>query len=123
MYQAETQATTASVPNTAAPTAQRRETRATGGATTGAVVDIGGGNRNRAFLRDDRWLVLSMFKGKDATYPGTFHIGFGQPSEAKVDEINARLKADGFDIHPPEHTHAYTFYVKAPGGFTVEVMH
>ena len=55
------------------------------------LVDIGGGNRNRAFLRDDRWLVLSMFKGKDATYPGTFHIGFGQPSEAKVDEINARL--------------------------------
>ena len=87
------------------------------------LIDIGGGNRNRAFLRDDRWLVLSMFKGKDTTYPGTFHIGFGQPSDAKVDEINARLKADGFDVNPPEHAHAYTFYVKAPGGFTVEVMH
>ena len=34
------------------------------------LIDIGGGNKNRAFLRDDRWLVLSMFKGKDATYPG-----------------------------------------------------
>jgi catechol-2,3-dioxygenase len=87
------------------------------------LVDIGGGNRNRAFLRDDRWLVLSMFKGKDAVYPGTIHIGFGQESEAKVDEINARLRADGFDVGPPQHSHAYTFYVKAPGGFTVEVMH
>jgi lactoylglutathione lyase len=87
------------------------------------LIDIGGGNKNRAFLRDERWLVLSMFKGKDVVYPGTFHIGFSQPSEAKVDEINARLKADGFDVAPPEHSHAYTFYVHAPGGFTVEVMH
>ena len=87
------------------------------------LVDIGGGNTNRAFLRDDRWLVLSMFKGKDATYPGTFHIGFGQESAARVDAINAQLRADGFDVTPPTHAHAYTFYVKAPGGFTVEVMH
>jgi catechol 2,3-dioxygenase-like lactoylglutathione lyase family enzyme len=87
------------------------------------LIDIGGGNRNRAFLRDHRWLVLSMFKGKDAVYPGTFHIGFGQESEAKVDEIHARLTADGFEVDPPERSHAYTFYVKAPGGFTVEVMH
>jgi catechol 2,3-dioxygenase-like lactoylglutathione lyase family enzyme len=87
------------------------------------LVDIGGGNRNRAFLRDDRWLVLSMFKGKDVTYPGTFHIGFGQESDARVDAINAQLRADGFDVASPRHEHAYTFYVKAPGGFTVEVMH
>ena len=87
------------------------------------LIDIGGGNKNRAFLRDDRWLVLSMFKGKDATYPGTCHIGFGQESAARVDAINAQLRADGFDVTPPTHAHAYTFYVKAPGGFTVEVMH
>ncbi len=87
------------------------------------LVDIGGGNTNRAFLRDDRWLVLSMFKGKDATYPGSFHIGFGQSSDAAVDALNARLRADGFDVALPARSHAYTFYVKAPGGFTVEVMH
>jgi lactoylglutathione lyase len=87
------------------------------------LIDIGGGNTNRAFLRDDRWLVLSMFKGKDAVYPGSFHIGFRQESEAKVDELNARLRADGFEVNPPERSHAYTFYVKAPGGFTIEVMH
>ena len=34
-----------------------------------------------------------------------------------------RLRADGFEVNPPERSHAYTFYVKAPGGFTVEVMH
>jgi lactoylglutathione lyase len=84
--------------------------------------ELGGGNRNRAFLRDDRGLVLSLFKGKDVTYPGTFHIGFIQPSEAKVDEVNARLKADGFDVASPERSHAWTFYVNAPGGFTVEVL-
>ena len=32
------------------------------------------------------------------------------------------LKADGFDVATPERHHAWTFYVKAPGGFTVEVM-
>jgi len=84
--------------------------------------ELGGGSKNRAFLRDDRGLVLSLFKGKDVKYPGTFHIGFIQDSEAKVDEVNRRLKADGFDVAPPERTHAWTFYVEAPGGFTVEVL-
>jgi lactoylglutathione lyase len=31
------------------------------------------------------------------------------------------LKEDGFDVAPPEQHHAYTFYVEAPGGFTVEL--
>jgi lactoylglutathione lyase len=84
--------------------------------------DLGDGNKNMAFLRDDSGLILSMFKGKDIKYPGTFHIGFIQPSEAKVDEINARMKADGIDVPAPQRLHAWTFYVKAPGGFTVEVL-
>jgi catechol-2,3-dioxygenase len=86
------------------------------------LTEMGGGNVNRAFLRDDRGLVLSMFKGKDVVYPGTFHIGFIQPSEAKVTELNQRLTADGFDVNPPAHLHGFTFYVQAPGGFTVEVL-
>jgi lactoylglutathione lyase len=42
-------------------------------------------------------------------------------SEAKVDSINRRLKKDGYDASSPERHHAYSFYVSAPGGFTVEV--
>ena len=30
--------------------------------------------------------------------------------------------ADGFDAAPPARSHAWTFYVKAPGGFVVEVL-
>ena len=86
------------------------------------LIDIGGGNKNRAFLRDEGWLVLSMFKAKDAKYPGTFHIGFIQESEAAVNELHRRMVADGFAAPPPQRAHAWTFYVEAPGGFTVEVL-
>jgi lactoylglutathione lyase len=84
--------------------------------------ELGGGNKNRAFMRDDRGLVLSLFKAKDINYPATFHIGFIQDSEEKVNEVNRRLRADGYDVEEPRRTHAWTFFVKAPGGFTIEVM-
>ena len=84
--------------------------------------EMGGGNKNRAFLRDDGGLVLSMFKGRDITYPGTFHIGFIQGSEAEVDAIYARMTADGIVADPPQRSHGWTFYVNAPGGFLVEVL-
>ena len=81
-----------------------------------------GGNKGMAFLFDDEGLVLSLMKGTEVTYPATFHIGFAQPSEEKVNEINQRLREDGYDVPQPEHHHAWTFYVEAPGGFTVEVL-
>jgi catechol 2,3-dioxygenase-like lactoylglutathione lyase family enzyme len=84
--------------------------------------DMGGGNRNRAFLMDEGGLVLSMFKGKDVTYPGTFHIGFAQRDEAAVNAIHARMTADGIVADPPQRSHGWTFYVRAPGGFLVEVL-
>jgi catechol-2,3-dioxygenase len=83
-----------------------------------------GGNAGMAFLMDEDTFVLSLMKaGKGTTvaYPGTFHIGFRAGSESRVDEINQRLREDGYDVAPPERHHAYTFYVEAPGGFTVEV--
>jgi lactoylglutathione lyase len=83
-----------------------------------------GGNAGMGFLTDDDGFVLSLMKaGKTAqvTYPGTFHIGFFVESEAQVDEIIRRLKEDGYDVAPPERHHGYTFYVEAPGGFTVEL--
>jgi catechol 2,3-dioxygenase-like lactoylglutathione lyase family enzyme len=82
-----------------------------------------GGDEKFTVLFDDDGLVLTLMKGgQGIKYPGTFHIGFIQESEARVDEINAHMKADGFDVRPPERHHAWTFYVDAPGGFSVEVL-
>ena len=58
----------------------------------------------------------------EVNYPNTFHIGFQQANEEDVDKMNQRLKEDGYDVKAPIHAHGYTFYVKAPGGFTVEVV-
>ena len=40
-----------------------------------------------------------------------------------MNEINKRLKDDGFDAPPPSRQHdSWTFYFQAPGGFTIEVL-
>ena len=75
-----------------------------------------------AVLFDDNGLVLTLMKGHDVSYPSTFHIGFIQESEERVNEINQRLKEDQFDVESPKRSHAWTFYVKAPGGFMIEVL-
>jgi lactoylglutathione lyase len=83
-----------------------------------------GGNAGMAFLTDDDGFVLTLMKARrsdPAAYPSTFHIGFFIDGEDRVDEINRRLNKDGFEIPPPSRSHAYGFYVKAPGGFTVEL--
>jgi lactoylglutathione lyase len=83
-----------------------------------------GGNAGMAFLSDERGFVLTLMKagkGVEVKYPGSFHIGFFVDSEETVDTINRRLKEDGYEVAPPERSHAYTFYVAAPGGFTVEL--
>ena len=86
------------------------------------------GNKGLGLLTDEQdglGIALTLMKASKRTqgkYPGTFHIGFFIESENAVDKINHRLKADGFDVPAPEQNgHAYGFYVKAPGGFTVEV--
>ena len=84
-----------------------------------------GGSDSIAVLFDDDGLVLTLMKAGPATeikYPPSFHIGFMQESEERVNEINERLKQDGFDVKPPRRFHgAWTFYFRAPGGFTIEV--
>jgi len=84
------------------------------------------GNDTIAFLRDDNGMVLTLTNIDRATevkYPSTFHIGFIQESREKVDEINRRLKDDGFDVDPPQKLHgSWTFYFLAPGGFVIEVL-
>jgi catechol 2,3-dioxygenase-like lactoylglutathione lyase family enzyme len=84
------------------------------------------GNDAIAFLRDDNGLVLTLTNIDRATevkYPGAFHIGFIQESRERVDEINRRLREDGFEVDPPQKLHgSWTFYFTAPGGFTIEVL-
>lgn len=81
-------------------------------------------NAGFAVLFDDNGMVVTLMKGKrtGVEYPSTFHIGFIQESEERVNALYQRFKADGFDVNPPERSHAWTFYVKAPGGFDVEVL-
>ena len=87
-----------------------------------------GGNDNLALLSDDNGLVLTLTSMKISNetkvrYPATFHIGFAQESEERVNEINRRLKEDGFEVPPPSRQHgAWTFYFRAPGGFMIEVL-
>lgn len=83
-----------------------------------------GGNDGLTVLLDKDGLVLTFMKmGRTGStqYPDNFHIGFFVESESKVDQLNQRLKEDGYDVAPPERHHAYSFYVGAPGGFTIEI--
>ncbi len=87
------------------------------------LTPLGKANKNMGFLTDESGIVLSMFRADEVSYPDTFHVGFIQESVAQVDEINARLKADGYDVLPPSRQHSsWTFYFIAPGGFTIEVL-
>lgn len=82
-----------------------------------------------AVMEDDGAVVAfnNFKKAAEVSYPDNyfdFHIGFGQSSRERVDEVHARLKAGGFGPEEPREFHgAWTFYVKAPGGFFVEVFH
>ena len=86
----------------------------------------GEGQKNFDVLFDDDDLVLTLIgagRSKRVSYPKTFHIGFIQPTEADVDEVNRRLREDGLEIDKPSRQHgAWTFYFEAPGGFTIEVL-
>ena len=82
------------------------------------------GNAGLTVLLDENGFVLTLMKmgaKTSRTYPDNFHVGFFLDSEAKVDHIHGRMAADGIDVAPPRRTHAYSFYVKAPGDFLVEV--
>jgi catechol-2,3-dioxygenase len=87
-----------------------------------------GCNQNMGFLTDENGMILSLThmkvgKETEVRYPASFHIGFMQPSEEQVNEINQRLRDAGFAVDPPGKAHgSWTFYFQAPGGFTVEVL-
>ena len=85
-------------------------------------------NKNMAFLSDDDGSVISLMSMKlaketDVRYPASFHVGFIQANEDQVNEINQRLRDDGYDVAPPSKQHgSWTFYFNAPGGFMLEVL-
>jgi len=105
-----------------------------------------GGNAGIQMLSDDKGMVLTLMKARAedhdqgpaardqgsesqeqlaarVRYPSSFHVGFIQPTRERVNEINARLAADGYHVPPPSIQHgSWTFYFTAPGGFTIEVM-
>lgn len=83
-----------------------------------------GGNAGLTVMSDDDGFVLTLMKAPKTTglsYPASFHVGFFVENEARVDELNRLLKDDGYDVAPPQRQHSYSFYVAAPGGFTVEL--
>jgi hypothetical protein len=46
----------------------------------------------------------------------------GNDTRERVDEINRRLKEDGFEVDPPARIHgSWAFYFRAPGGFVIKV--
>jgi lactoylglutathione lyase len=75
-----------------------------------------------AFLHDDSGSLIALFKVKDTTYPKIFHVGFMRGSVDEVKAMHEKLTAGGFEPEEPREEHGrFTFYFKAPGGFTVEV--
>jgi lactoylglutathione lyase len=89
------------------------------------VADLG---RNAlAVMIDESGFILTLNnfeKASEVEYPGAFHIGFMQDSRERVDEIYQQLKAGGYEAEPPREFHgAWTFYLRAPGNFVVEVGH
>jgi lactoylglutathione lyase len=85
----------------------------------------GEGHRNFDMLTDDDGFVLTLMgvgRANTVSYPKTFLIGFIQSSDAQVDEINRRLKEDGFEVEAPSHQHgAWAFSFRAPGGYRIVV--
>lgn len=77
---------------------------------------------NFAIMMDDDHFLLNLMKDNEVHYPKNFHIGFPQKTKEQVDKINQHLKNDGYDVETPSYQHGgYTFYVRAPGEFLVEV--
>jgi lactoylglutathione lyase len=83
-----------------------------------------GGNAGLTVLLDDGGFVLTLMKiaarSEVKTYPDNFHLGFFLASEASVDVLNQRMREDGLEVAPPRREHAYSYYVRAPGGVMVE---
>ena len=82
-------------------------------------------SRKFAMLGDGGGMVLVLSNFDNATQsqlPSAFHVGFMMDSRDEVDAVHQRLTAAGFVCDPPRLMHfSWTFYITAPGGYTLEV--
>jgi lactoylglutathione lyase len=82
------------------------------------------GKETLAVLRDEKGfaLVVSNFDRETPKYPPSFHVGFIRDSLEQVNELHQRFRTAGFEVNPPRKMHgSWVFYIRAPGGFDVEV--
>ncbi|MEL6362324.1 MAG: VOC family protein [Pseudomonadota bacterium] len=76
-----------------------------------------------AVLVDQAGMYINLMRGKDPSYPPTFHIGFDAETEDQVDAMYDALKADGIRVKRPKHAWgSYTFQFECPGAaFLIEI--
>jgi lactoylglutathione lyase len=93
----------------------------------GMVTTMEVGKNFLAMLVDESGMVLNLShfdrdKSAAIVHHRDLHVGFFVKTVEEVDRVYARIVADGLAVHAPEKKEGrYTFYVKAPGGFDVEV--
>jgi lactoylglutathione lyase len=82
-------------------------------------------SRKFAMLSDEGGMALVLSNFDNATesqLPRAFHVGFMMDSREAVDAVHQRLTAAGYPCDPPRLMHfSWTFYIAAPGGYTLEV--
>ena len=67
---------------------------------------------------------LNAKRGQVSYLKVTCGRSFTEETAERVDEINQRLRDDGYEVPKPSRLHgSWTFYFNAPGGFMVEVLH
>ena len=67
-----------------------------------------------------RLLVIGL--GGTIAMAGSGEVTPTLSAQQLVDAVPG-LRADGFDVPPPRRFHgSWTFYFRAPGGFTIEVL-
>ncbi len=80
-------------------------------------------NPHMALLSDENGMIVNIFKGDAVSYPASFHVGFVQENQTRVNELYQRLTADGVQAEEPHKFHgSWTFYFKCPGNFVIEVL-
>jgi catechol 2,3-dioxygenase-like lactoylglutathione lyase family enzyme len=91
----------------------------------GMVTSMELGRGVMSMMRDEGGMVLILshfHKNEEIHYHKDFHIGFFFDSRQEVDDMHARMIADGLDADAPRtFPGRYGFYLQSPGGFVTEV--
>jgi len=87
---------------------------------------VAGQGRSLTVLTNDDGFVLTLMVDRslgELAYPAMFHLGFLQSVRANVDAIHQKMIDAGTDAPQPANMrrNTYGFYVRAPGGFLIEV--